>query len=165
MAEQVSDHIDAAPGIGGAAPEGVPQPMRRDSRGQARPAGGGGKQIADRPRAHGRADDPLECVWSPPSPLLLQHRTGTEDRPFSRHYIKRRLADVAMAAGLTAIAGGPLAFTPHDMRRIFTTEALQNGLPPHICQLILGHKNLNTTMGYNNPRELHQAGEKLQVAC
>ena len=35
------------------------------------------------------------------------------------------------------------------MRRIFTTEALQNGLPPHICQLILGHKNLNTTMGYN----------------
>ena len=95
------------------------------------------------------AYDPLECVWSPPSPLLLQHRTGTEDRPFSRHYIKRRLADAAMAAGLTAIAGGPLAFTPHDMRRIFTTEALQNGLPPHICQLILGHKNLNTTMGYN----------------
>jgi hypothetical protein len=35
------------------------------------------------------------------------------------------------------------------MRRIFTTEALQNGLPPHICQLILGHKNLNTTMDYN----------------
>jgi hypothetical protein len=95
------------------------------------------------------AYDPLECVWNPPSPLLLQHRAGTEDRPFSRHYIKRRLGDSAMAAGLTATAGGPLAFTPHDMRRIFTTEALQNGLPPHICQLILGHKNLNTTMGYN----------------
>jgi integrase len=51
------------------------------------------------------------------------------------------------------------------MRRIFTTEALQNGLPPHICQLILGHKNLNTTMGYNNPRELHQTGAFAQVAC
>ena len=23
-----------------------------------------------------------------------------------------------------------------------------NGLPPHICQLIMGHKNINTTMGY-----------------
>ena len=26
------------------------------------------------------AYDPLECVWNPPSPLLLQHRTGVEDR-------------------------------------------------------------------------------------
>jgi integrase len=95
------------------------------------------------------AYDPLERVWNPPSPLLLQHRTGAEDRPFSRHYIKRRIEDTAAAAGLTASTGGPLTFTPHDMRRIFTTEALQNGLPPHICQLILGHKNLNTTMGYN----------------
>ena len=95
------------------------------------------------------AYDPLERVWNPPSPLLLQHRAGTEDRPFSRNYIKRRLEVTATAAGLTASTGGPLTFTPHDMRRIFTTEALQNGLPPHICQLILGHKNLNTTMGYN----------------
>ena len=95
------------------------------------------------------AYDPLERVWNPPSPLLLQRRAGAEDRPFSRHYIKRRIEDTAMAAGLTASTGGPLTFTPHDMRRIFTTEALQNGLPPHICQLILGHKNLNTTMGYN----------------
>jgi len=95
------------------------------------------------------AYDPLECVWNPPSPLLLQRRTGAEDRPLSRHYIKRRIEDTAAVAGLTASTGGPLTFTPHDMRRIFTTEALQNGLPPHICQLILGHKNLNTTMGYN----------------
>ena len=95
------------------------------------------------------AYDPLECVWNPPSPLLLQHRSGAEDRPLSRPYIKRRIEDTAAAAGLTAPTGGPLTFTPHDMRRLFTTEALQNGLPPHICQLILGHKNLNTTMGYN----------------
>ncbi len=110
------------------------------------------------------AYDPLERVWNPPSPLLLQRRAGAEDRPFSRHYIKRRIEETAMAAGLTASTGGPLTFTPHDMRRIFTTEALQNGLPPHICQLILGHKNLNTTMGYNNSQELHQTGEKPQVA-
>ena len=82
------------------------------------------------------AYDPLERVWNPPSPLLLQRRAGAEDRPFSRHYIKRRIEDTARAACLTASTGGPLTFTPHDMRRIFTTEALQNGLPPHICQLI-----------------------------
>lgn len=95
------------------------------------------------------AYDPLECVWNPPSPLLVQHRSGAECRPFSRYYIKLRLEDTAAAAGLTSVSGGPLTFTPHDMRRLFTTEALQNGLPPHICQLILGHRNLNTTMGYN----------------
>jgi integrase len=63
-----------------------------------------------------------------------------------------------MATGLTASTGGPVTFTPHDMRRIFTTEALQNGLPRHICQLILGHKNLNTTMGNNNglPGAVHR---------
>lgn len=32
--------------------------------------------------------------------------------------------------------------------RIFTTEAIMNGMPPHIAQLLLGHKDINTTMGY-----------------
>ena len=47
------------------------------------------------------AYDPLERVWNPPSPLLLQRRAGTEDRPFSRHYIKRRSRTPLAAAGLT----------------------------------------------------------------
>jgi hypothetical protein len=58
------------------------------------------------------AYDPLECVWNPPSPLLLQHRVGVEHRPFSRHYIKRRLETTATVAGLTASTGEPLTFTP-----------------------------------------------------
>ncbi|WP_443065042.1 hypothetical protein [Streptomyces sp. NBC_00576] len=28
------------------------------------------------------------------------------------------------------------------------TDAIMNGLPPHIAQLICGHKSLDTTMGY-----------------
>src|SRR5260370_20757235 len=94
--------------------------------------------IAARIRAHNTGTlprvasyDPLECVWNPPSPLLLQHRAGVEHRPFSRHYIKRRLETTATVAGLTVSTGEPLTFTPHDMSRIFTTEALQYGLPPH----------------------------------
>jgi hypothetical protein len=39
-----------------------------------------------------------------------------------------------------------------------------NGMPPHIAQLILGHDDINTTMGYKNSRELHQPGEKPQVS-
>jgi integrase len=30
---------------------------------------------------------------------------------------------------------------------------------------LLGHKTLAMTMIYANPRELHQAGEKVLVAC
>jgi hypothetical protein len=39
-----------------------------------------------------------------------------------------------------------------------------NGMPPHIAQLVLGHKDITTTMGYKNSQELHQAGEKTQVS-
>jgi len=35
-----------------------------------------------------------------------------------------------------------------ERRHIFATDAIMNGLPPHICQLIMGHGNINTTMGY-----------------
>jgi len=41
-----------------------------------------------------------------------------------------------------------LRFTAHDFRRIFVTEAILNGLPPHIAQVICGHRDINTTMGY-----------------
>lgn len=37
---------------------------------------------------------------------------------------------------------------PHDLRRIFTTEAILNGMPPHIAQTLLGHREITTTMGY-----------------
>ncbi len=49
---------------------------------------------------------------------------------------------------LTAADGEPLAFSPHDFRRIFVTDAIMNGLPPHIAQVICGHKTIETTMGY-----------------
>ena len=43
--------------------------------------------------------------------------------------------------------GDPLVFHPHDFRRIFVTDAIMNGLPPHIAQVICGHKTIGTTMG------------------
>jgi hypothetical protein len=51
--------------------------------------------------------------------------------------------------GLKDPAGGqPLHYTPHDFRRIFITDAVISGLPPHIAQVIAGHKDISTTMGY-----------------
>jgi len=42
----------------------------------------------------------------------------------------------------------PLRYAPHDFRRIFITDVIRGGLPPHIAQVIAGHENLNVTMGY-----------------
>ena len=42
----------------------------------------------------------------------------------------------------------PLHTASADRRRLFATEAILNGMPPHIAQLLLGHKDINVTMGY-----------------
>jgi hypothetical protein len=39
-------------------------------------------------------------------------------------------------------------FTPHDFRRLFATELVNNGLPIRIGAALLGHLNLRTTRGY-----------------
>lgn len=44
--------------------------------------------------------------------------------------------------------GRPISFTPHDFRRLFTTEMVSSGLPLHIAATLLGHLNLDTTRGY-----------------
>lgn len=94
------------------------------------------------------AHDYHEKVWNAPMPLLFQRRYGGEDRPIIPQAI-RRLLDAALAqTGLTDNTGRPLKFVPHDFRRIFITDAIMNGMPPHIAQLIVGHGNINTTMGY-----------------
>ncbi|MFD8870645.1 tyrosine-type recombinase/integrase [Streptomyces sp. NPDC059590] len=46
------------------------------------------------------------------------------------------------------MAGDPLEWRPHDFRRIFVTDAIRSGLPPHIAAKICGHAASDTTMGY-----------------
>jgi len=94
------------------------------------------------------AYDRYERVWMPPMPLIFQRRIGIENRPIGIEGVRRLLSAALAIAGLTDVTGAPLSVTPHDFRRIFTTEAVLNGMPPHIAQLILGHKDINTTMGY-----------------
>lgn len=94
------------------------------------------------------AYDHHEKVWNPPMPLLFQRTIGLESRPIPISGIRTLLSDALARAGLTDATGKPLDFAPHDFRRIFTTDAIMNGMPPHIAQLLLGHKDINTTMGY-----------------
>ena len=94
------------------------------------------------------AYDYHERVFNPPLPLLFQHRVGTENRAINAPAI-RTLLDAALAAtGLTGPDGEPLRFVPHDFRRVFITDAILGGMPPHIAQLVAGHQVITTTMGY-----------------
>jgi hypothetical protein len=94
------------------------------------------------------AYDHGEKVWNPPMPLLFQWQSGLENRPLSPNAIRRYLNIALANTCLTDTAGAPLRFTPHDFRRVFLTDAVMHGMPPHIAQLVAGHRDINTTMGY-----------------
>jgi hypothetical protein len=89
-----------------------------------------------------------ERVWNPPMPLLFQRRLGMENRPVNAEAIRALLVKALDGTGLTDASNRALHFVPHDFRRLFITDAILNGMPPHIAQLVCGHKDINTTMGY-----------------
>ena len=106
------------------------------------------------------AYDEYERVWSPPTPLLFQRRINTENRAFAYSTLLKILTAAVEHTGLTdSIEGRPLHYTPHDFRRMFITDAILNGLPPHIAQIIAGHRDINVTLGYKAvyPEEAIQA--------
>ncbi|MEU8733208.1 site-specific integrase [Streptomyces tendae] len=88
-------------------------------------------------------------IWNPPMPLLFKWTYGGQRTPVSRQLTRNGLNEVLERTGLTDSAGQPLDFAPHDFRRIFITDAIRSGLPPHIAQVLAGHSDINTTMGYN----------------
>jgi hypothetical protein len=95
------------------------------------------------------AYDHHERRWLPPSPLLFQRRFRGYDQALQECTIRKMLAAAVTRAGIADPATGqPLSYTPHDFRRIFITDAVLNGLPPHIAQVIAGHRDINVTMGY-----------------
>jgi len=107
-----------------------------------------------------RARDFHEHVWLPESPLLFQRRLGTENHAISIGLVSTLLDEALARTGLIDhTEGGPLRCTAHDFRRMFITDAVMNGLPPHIAQIIAGHQDLNVTMGYKAvyPEEAIQA--------
>ncbi|AFM20303.1 site-specific recombinase XerD (plasmid) [Mycolicibacterium chubuense NBB4] len=93
------------------------------------------------------AYDTNDKVHSQPFPHLFARPLGTRHEVLGRNYVRQILIHIAQVAGLTD-AGVPVHFTPHDFRRLFATDAVNNGLPLHIAAALLGHLNLDTTRGY-----------------
>ncbi|MGH3803566.1 MAG: tyrosine-type recombinase/integrase, partial [Pseudonocardiaceae bacterium] len=95
------------------------------------------------------AFDLHERTWLPPAPLLFQRHIGSENQAIGPRAIRDMLTTALAATGLVdPTTGDPLRFTPHDFRRVFITDAILNGLPPHIAQVVAGHRDINVTMGY-----------------
>lgn len=106
-----------------------------------------------------RARDYHEHVWLPPAPLLFQRRVGAENHAFGIAMVSNLLDEALARTGLVEQSGSALRCTPHDFRRMFITDAVMNGLPPHIAQILAGHQDLRVTMGYKAvyPEEAIQA--------
>jgi len=92
--------------------------------------------------------DKNERVHNPPMPLLFQWPCRLENRPVGETSLRDYLDHALTAIGAKDTSGRPLRYTFHDFRRIFITDAILHGMPPHIAQLVAGHRDINTTMGY-----------------
>ena len=92
--------------------------------------------------------DKNERVYNAPMPLLFQCRRRLEDHPVSETALRGYLDHTLEKIGVIGPDGRTLRYTFHDFRRMFITDAILHGMPPHIAQLVAGHRDINTTMGY-----------------
>jgi hypothetical protein len=81
-------------------------------------------------------------------PLLFQWRRRLDNRAVSETVLRSYLDHALTEIGVKDTAGQPMRYTFHDFRRLFITDAIAHGMPPHIAQLVAGHRDINTTMGY-----------------
>lgn len=63
--------------------------------------------------------------------------------------IRGRLQALSIAAGATHADGTPMRLSPHDCRRAFAAEHLNNSTPVHVIAALLGHAGLDTVMIYS----------------
>lgn len=91
--------------------------------------------------------DNHEHVEQTPAPLLFQ-RKRARYAALSYQYIYCVLDRAGEWAGLRKANGKPLTIRPHDLRRIFATDAQSSGVPVHVIAAILGHESVETTSIY-----------------
>ncbi|HZE15828.1 MAG TPA: site-specific integrase [Mycobacterium sp.] len=82
----------------------------------------------------------------PRAPYLLQG--AGHPSAMSTQTIRQRLQQLSVAAGARHADGTPLRLSPHDCRRVFATEHLNNNTPVHVIAALLGHAGLDTVMIY-----------------
>jgi site-specific recombinase XerD len=84
--------------------------------------------------------------------LITDHRG-----PLDRHAIGRIVRRVGRAAGVPGVH-------PHRLRHTLATQAINRGMRLEAIAALLGHRKMEMTLIYANPRELHQPGEKPQIS-
>ena len=94
-----------------------------------------------------RAWDSHEKQWRPSAPYLLQTAAG-HPSVIDESTIRVRLARLSRGAQAQRSSGEPLILRPHDCRRMFASEHLNNSTPPHVIQALLGHATIDTVLIY-----------------
>ena len=82
----------------------------------------------------------------PAAPYLLQGARHPSTIGITT--IRERLRVLSVAAGARKADGSPLVLLPHDCRRLFASEHLNNNVPVHVIQALLGHASIDTVMVY-----------------
>lgn len=98
--------------------------------------------------------DHNEHTPRPAGPYLLQG--AKHPSPIGIQTIRGRLKALSIASGVKRSDGTPLILLPHDCRRMFASEHLNNNTPVHVIQALLGHATIDTVMVYTKlyPRNL-----------
>jgi len=76
--------------------------------------------------------------------LLADHRGHPQ-----RYAIRRIVARIGKRAGVPGLH-------PHQLRHTLATQAINRGMRLEAIAALLGHKKMEMTLIYANPRELHQ---------
>ncbi|GAA0999580.1 hypothetical protein GCM10009551_069580 [Nocardiopsis tropica] len=92
--------------------------------------------------------DDNDRTTSDPQPFLFQRRIGQRREVMTAGSIGISLRKICTSLAETDPRLAGLHFRPHDFRRLFATDLVNNGLPIHIGAALLGHLDLETTRGY-----------------
>ncbi|MGA2987285.1 MAG: site-specific integrase [Terriglobia bacterium] len=82
----------------------------------------------------------------PRAPYLLQG--AGHPSAISRKAISSHLRAISHGAGARRADGTVLELRPHDCRRVFASEHLNNNTPIHVIQALLGHATMDSVMVY-----------------
>ncbi len=93
----------------------------------------------------------------PRAPYLLQG--AGHPSCITAQTIRARLCRLSAEAGARTAEERPLVLHPHDCRRVFASEHLNNNTPVHVIQALLGHATLDTVMVYAKLYPTHLVDE------
>lgn len=92
--------------------------------------------------------DEHEHEYTDELPYLFQRRDGMRSVSPASASVRNIIKRAIVRSGIT-YRGKPLQVRPHDLRRLFVTNRLDEGMPIEVVAAIVGHRKLDTTAGYN----------------